>query len=102
MVGMTRPSRQKAAKAGRLVKTAVPILAAGLGIGTATSASAVPPGGAGPGPGNERARLTTTLTTDLKQYLAARRKVDHISAVSLRVDFPRGQPSIDAVAGTTQ
>jgi D-alanyl-D-alanine carboxypeptidase len=36
----------------------------------------------------------------VKQYLAARRKTDHISAVSLRVDLPRGKPGIDIVAGT--
>jgi|tagenome__1003787_1003787.scaffolds.fasta_scaffold20942395_2 D-alanyl-D-alanine carboxypeptidase len=86
----------------RLVKVAAPILAVGLGIGTATSASAAPPGGAGTGHGGERAPLTKTLTTDLNHYLAARRKIDHLSAVSLRVDFPGGKPSIDAAAGTTQ
>src|SRR3954454_8704219 len=107
MVGMTRQSHRMDAKTGRsetasngrliamatrlrrrgarpahqthrLVKVAAPILAVGLGIGTATSASAAPPGG-GTGHGNEGARLTKVLTTDLKQYLTARRKIDHIS-----------------------
>jgi D-alanyl-D-alanine carboxypeptidase len=86
----------------RLIKVAAPILAVGLGIGTATSASAVPPDGGGTGHDTERARLTKVLTTDLKQYLAARRKIDHISAVSLRVDFPGGKPDIDTVAGTAK
>ncbi len=83
----------------RLVKVAAPILALGLGIGTATGASAAPPGG---GQGSERARLTKVLATDLKQYLAARRKPDHISAVSLRVSFPGGKPGIDTAAGTAR
>jgi len=96
----TRWRRRGTRPAHHLVKVAAPILAVGLGIGTAASASAAPPGGGGTGHGNERARLTKVLTTDLKQYLAARRKTDHISAVSLRVDLPGGKPGIDTVAGT--
>ena len=96
----TRWRRRGTRPAHHLVKVAAPILAVGLGIGTAASASAAPPGGGGTGHGNERARLTKVLTTDLKQYLAARRKTDHISAVSLRVDLPRGNPGINTVAGT--
>jgi D-alanyl-D-alanine carboxypeptidase len=80
---------------------AAPVLAVGLGIGTAASASAAPPGG-GTGHGNERARLARVLAADLEQYLAARRKTDHISAVSLRVDFPGGKPGIGTVAGTAR
>jgi D-alanyl-D-alanine carboxypeptidase len=97
---LRRRGARSAHHAHRLVKVAAPVLAVGLGIGTAASASAAPPGGGGAGHGNERARLTEVLTTDLKQYLAARRKADHFSAVSLRVDLPRGKPGIDTVAGT--
>ena len=45
MVGMTRPSHQKAAKAGRLVKIVMPILAAGLGLhSTCFAPYSCPPG----------------------------------------------------------
>jgi D-alanyl-D-alanine carboxypeptidase len=46
--------------------------------------------------------LKTALRQDLRHYLTARRKAEHISAVSLRVTFPGAGPAINLTAGTTR
>jgi D-alanyl-D-alanine carboxypeptidase len=69
--------------------------AAGMFSGGAASASTRPPGGSG-------ATLQASLRGDLSQYLAARRKAEHISAVSLRVTYPGTRPAIDLAVGTTR
>jgi D-alanyl-D-alanine carboxypeptidase len=46
--------------------------------------------------------LRTALRRDLSHYLTTRRKAEHISAVSLRVTFPGGKPSISLATGTTR
>jgi D-alanyl-D-alanine carboxypeptidase len=45
--------------------------------------------------------LSAALRQDLRQYLAARGKPEHVSAVSLRVTFP-DKPGINLAAGTTR
>ena len=49
-----------------------------------------------------RAALQAALRHDLSHYLTARRKAEHISAVSLRVTFPGARPAINLAAGTTR
>jgi D-alanyl-D-alanine carboxypeptidase len=66
--------------------------AAGLLPASAASASARHSGTA----------LRTALRRDLSHYLTTRRKAEHISAVSLRVTFPGGKPSISLATGTTR
>jgi D-alanyl-D-alanine carboxypeptidase len=46
--------------------------------------------------------LQAALHRDLTRYLTARRKAEHISAVSLRVTFPGTRPAISLAAGTTR
>jgi hypothetical protein len=83
---------------GRLCATAAACAllgAAGLLSGGAASASAGTPRGNGAG-------VQAALRHDLRQYLTAERKAEHISAVSLRVSFPASKPSIDLATGTTR
>ncbi len=54
------------------------------------------------GTGRDRVALTQTLRTDVTRYLAARKRIDHISAVELEVSFPGHEPGIDIAAGTTK
>jgi D-alanyl-D-alanine carboxypeptidase len=68
---------------------------AGLFPGSAASASAGPAHDNGAG-------LRASLRHDLSQYLKARRKAEHISAVSLRVTFRGSGPGINLAAGTTR
>jgi D-alanyl-D-alanine carboxypeptidase len=51
--------------------------------------------------GGGTAALVRALRTDLHRYLAARRVPEHISAVSLRLDY-RGGPGINLAVGTTR
>jgi D-alanyl-D-alanine carboxypeptidase len=69
--------------------------AAGVLSGSAASASAGPPHHNG-------ATLRSALHHDLSQYLTARRKAEHISAVSLQVTFRGSGPGISLAAGTTR
>jgi D-alanyl-D-alanine carboxypeptidase len=46
--------------------------------------------------------LQQQLQQDLKHYLASRRAIEHISAVSLSVSFPGDAPNLEATAGTAQ
>jgi D-alanyl-D-alanine carboxypeptidase len=90
------PGRRSAR--GKLSATAAAcalLATAGLLSGGAASASAGTTRGNGAG-------LPAALRHDLSQYLTAERKAEHISAVSLRVTFPRSKPSIDLAAGTTR
>jgi len=48
------------------------------------------------------ATLRAALHRDLSRYLAARRTVEHISAVSLQVTFPGSRPAISLTTGTTR
>ncbi len=48
------------------------------------------------------ATLQAALRGDLSRYLAARRKAEHISAVSLRVTYPGTKPAINLATGTTR
>lgn len=69
--------------------------AVALGMGTTTAAAAQSRSVGSRG-------LTQSLHAELDQYLADRGTVEHISAVSLRVDYPGDRPSIDATVGTAQ
>ncbi|MFD2419416.1 serine hydrolase domain-containing protein [Amycolatopsis pigmentata] len=66
-----------------------------VGLGT-TTATAAPVGSA------DNTGLTQALRAELEQYLATRGTTEHVSAVSLRVDYPAGKPSIDLTAGTAE
>ena len=68
---------------------------AGLFLGSAASAAVGPPHQNGAG-------LRAALRHDLSQYLTARRKAEHISAVALRVTFRGNKPGISLAAGTTR
>ncbi|GHF32694.1 D-alanyl-D-alanine carboxypeptidase [Amycolatopsis bartoniae] len=46
--------------------------------------------------------LARALRAEIDQYLATRGTAEHISAVSVRVDYPGFKPSIDETVGTTQ
>ena len=46
--------------------------------------------------------LRAALRDDLSRYLTARRKPEHISAVSLRITFPGSRPAIGLATGTTR
>jgi len=46
--------------------------------------------------------LPAALRTDLEKYLASRRTVEHISALSLSVKLPGKAPNINVTAGTTR
>jgi D-alanyl-D-alanine carboxypeptidase len=46
--------------------------------------------------------LTAQLQADLEHYLASRRSIEHISALSLSVSLPGEPGSLDATAGTSQ
>lgn len=48
------------------------------------------------------AALRTALQRDLNQYLSARSKIEHISAISLSVSLRGAPQSINLTAGTTQ
>ena len=74
---------------------ALALLGAGVLSGGAASASAGPPQ-------QNRAALRTALRHDLGRYLTARRKAEHISALSLRVTFRGSKPAINLAAGTTR
>ncbi|HEY2577746.1 MAG TPA: serine hydrolase domain-containing protein [Streptosporangiaceae bacterium] len=69
--------------------------ATGMFPGGAASASTGPPGGSG-------ATLRAALRGELSHYLAARRKAEHISAVSLRITYPGTKPAISLATGTTR
>jgi len=49
-----------------------------------------------------RACLERALRTDLRSYLKARGKAEHISAAGLSVRFPGARGTIDVAAGTTR
>jgi D-alanyl-D-alanine carboxypeptidase len=74
----------------------VPLLAAVVVLGTGATTAAAQTGHA------DTTTLTQVLHADLDQYLADRGTIEHVSAVSLRVDYPGEQPGIDITAGTTQ
>jgi D-alanyl-D-alanine carboxypeptidase len=63
------------------------------GISSGSAASAA---------GGSSATLQASLRGDLSHYLAARRKTEHISAVSLRVTYPGTKPAINLATGTTR
>jgi D-alanyl-D-alanine carboxypeptidase len=87
-----RNTRNKLAAAAA---TGALLVAAGLASASTASASATP--------GRQSAAaLRTSLRRDLSRYLTARRKAEHISAVSLRVTFPGSRPAIALAAGTTR
>jgi hypothetical protein len=71
------------------------LAAAGLLSGGAASASAGTARGNGAG-------VQAALRHDIRQYLTAEGKAEHISAVSLRVNFPESEPAIDLATGTTR
>lgn len=48
------------------------------------------------------AGLAQELRAELDQYLADRGTAEHLSAVSVRVDYPGVTPSVDVADGTTQ
>ncbi len=75
----------------------VPLLAATvvLGAGTTTAAAAQ-------AIGTDATGLTQTLRAELDKYLADRGTIEHVSAVSLRVDYPGEKPGIDTTVGTAQ
>lgn len=78
---------------------ALPVVAA-VALGACTSATA--PVARNAGTDRERVALTQTLRTDVTRYLAARKRIDHISAVELEVSFPGHKPGIGIAAGTTK
>ena len=90
------PTRRRA----RSKLTAATVLCALLGAAGLLPASAAS-ATAGPARPNSGA-LRTALRHDLSSYLTARRKAEHISAVSLRVTFPGSGPAISLAAGTTR
>jgi len=47
-------------------------------------------------------KLRTALTNDLQDYLASRRTIEHISALSLSVNIPGDISNVNATAGTTR
>jgi D-alanyl-D-alanine carboxypeptidase len=71
-----------------------------LGAGALFSATAATAATAAPR-GNSLG-LQAALRHDLTHYLSARRKAEHISAVSLRVTFAGARPAINLTAGTTR
>lgn len=75
----------------------IPALAAAvvLSLGTATAAAA-------PAGTVDDSRLTQSLRAELDQYLTTRGTAEHVSVVSLRVDFRGVRPSITTTAGTTE
>jgi D-alanyl-D-alanine carboxypeptidase len=75
----------------------VPLLTAGVVLGTGTTTAAATQTSPAPATG-----LTQVLHAELDQYLADRGTIEHVSAVSLRVDYSREKPSIDTTAGTAQ
>ena len=91
------PRRTHSSIRSKLTATAVCALLGATGVlsSSAAGASAGPPRGNG-------AALRTALRSDLSRYLTARRKAEHISAVSLRVTFRGSKPSINVATGTTR
>jgi D-alanyl-D-alanine carboxypeptidase len=85
--------RQRAAPRG-LCCVVVALMA--LFLGGAAEAG----GASGPQPGGKTA-LTSTLRSQLSRYLKARRRAEHISAISLRVSLPGKASSINVAVGTT-
>ena len=70
-----------------------------VGVGSSSATAATAASGV---PWESSTALKTALRQDLRHYLTARRKAEHISAVSLRVTFPGAEPAINLAAGTTR
>ena len=96
----TLPTTRRNARSKLTAAMAVGALLGATGLLSASAASAA---SASPSPARESgSTLRTALRHDLSRYLTARRKAEHISAVSLRVTFPGSRPAISLAAGTAR
>ena len=93
----------RAGRRGRQAQTLARGLCGGLvALGMLASGGWASAGTGGSTANSGGTALQSALRKDLSEYLAQRKQAEHISAISLRVIFPGGKPSINQAVGTTR